>query len=245
MIEIQGRGEMENLQKSISVERAHEIFWSYIDTDEFVRAVVALRGSLGDKIAAVRIEKALKGPADLNLENSNNSDGRNFMFELIMAGRFAAAGYTPAFDKGPDVQISFAGLELAVQCKRPFSVAGLEQNIGKAIHQLKDGKADLNLIAVSVSRLLNDGDPGGIPEVAHRELGHPYLQKRHQIIAQQSKRCWFGKLERAGILFYAFTPIRCPQRPNYFIDRCESIFSLDPKEPTPTLFMSFAQSLKS
>jgi hypothetical protein len=216
MIEVRDNGGMEALQTSMPIDEAREIYWSYIDADEFVRAVATLRKSLGDEIAAAPIEKALKGPADLLLETANNNDGRNFMFELIMAGRLAGAGFRPSFDKGPDVHVEFAGLQVAIQCKRPFSENGLEKNIGKAIHQLKEGIADLNLIAVSVSRLLNAGDPDGIFEVPDREFGHAYLQARIDAIAEQSKRFWSGKMDRAGILFYAFTSIRCPGRPKFF-----------------------------
>ncbi len=116
----------------------------------------------------------------------------------------------------------------------PFSAAGLQQTIRKAIHQLEAGKTDLGLIAVSVSRLLNSGDPDSIPEVANHEDGHPYLQARIQQIAQQTERFWSGKLEqRAGILFYAFTPIRCQERPRFFPERAKRCYRSDPTESHP------------
>jgi hypothetical protein len=216
-----------------------------IDADEFVWAVTALRNSLGDELAAAPIEKSLNGPADLYLESAKNSDGRNFMFELIIGGRLAGAGFRPSFDKGPDVQVEFAGLQMGIQCKRPFSVAGLQPTIRKAIHQLEAGKTDLGLIAVSVSRLLNSGDPNSIPEVVNQEDGHPYLQARIQQIAQQTERFWSGKLERAGMLFYAFTPVRCQERPRFFPERCETLLPLGPGEVTSTLLKCFAQSLNA
>jgi len=211
-----------------------------------VRAVSALRTSLGDFAARARIERALNGPADLALESANNNEGRNFMFELIMAGRFAAAGFLPSFDKGPDIHLTFAGLEVAVQCKRPFSEAKLEQNIRKAIRQLRDGKADLNLITVSVSRLLCAGDPFGIPELADRKLCHPYLEATLENIVERTSRFWRGKMDRTGILFYAFTPFRCPGGPpNYFFARHEIISPVCGSEPTRTLLQCFAQALKA
>ncbi len=194
MIEVQARGGMEALEATIPYADAREIFWSYVDADEFVRAVEALRASLGDDAALAPIKEALNGPADVFLESANNSDGRNFTFELIIAGRLAGAGFRPSFDKGPDVQVEFAGLQVAIQCKRPFSASGLEKNIRKAIHQLEAGKAGLNLIAVSVSRLLNSGDPSSIPEVSHHELGHPYLQSEIHSIAEHTRRYSVGRL---------------------------------------------------
>ena len=245
MIEVEASGGMEALQATITFDKARESFWSYIDADEFVRAVSALRNSLGDKLAASPIEKALNGPADLFLESAKNSDGRNFMFELIMGGRLAGAGFHPWFEKGPDVQVEFAGLQVGIQCKRPFSAAGLQPAIRKAIHQLEGGNTDLGLIAVSVSRLLNSGDPNSIPEVVNHEDGHPYLKARIQQIAQQTERFWSGKLPRAGILFYTFTPIGCQERPRFFPERYEALLPLGPDEVTFTLLKCFAQSLNA
>ena len=209
-----------------------------------MRAVSAIRNCLGDEPAAAPIERALRGPADLFLEDAGNSVGRNFMFELLMAGRLAATGFIPSFDKGPDVQFEFAGLQVAIQCKRPFSTSGLEQNIRKALHQLEEAKTDLRLIAISVSRILNPGDPEDIPEVLHTELGHSYLQARVLDIAQQTKRFWSGKMDRAGILFYAFIPIRSRRENGYHPYRYEGLFPLcSTDEPTSTLLKCFAQSM--
>lgn len=245
MLKIEESGGMNALKAaSMPVGKVREILWSYTDSDEFVRAITALRKKLGDEITAAPLKRALKGPADLSLENATNSVGRNFMFELIMAGRFAAAGFQPAFDKGPDVQFEFAGLQVAVQCKRPFSKSGLQQNITDAIDQLKKGKADLNLIAVSTSRLLNSGYPKSIPEVLHRDEGRERLQAQICEVAKETERFWRNKLCDAGILFYAFIPIRCHQTPHYFLQRSEALFPLKSAGLTPTLLKCFAHSLK-
>jgi hypothetical protein len=102
-----------------------------------------LRACLGDDLPAAPLSNALNGPADLYLETHKNSQGRNFMFELIMGARLAKAGITPSFDKGPDLQFQFDGLRAAIQCKRPLTVEGLESTIGSAISQLKKDTADL------------------------------------------------------------------------------------------------------
>jgi hypothetical protein len=161
MLDVESRGAMEALQASVLWTRAREILWSYIEADEFVRAATSLRRRLGDHIPAAPIERALQGPTDLFLETAQNNTGRNFGFELVIAGRLAAAGLRPAFDSGPDISFEFAGLRVAVQCKRPLGLAGLEKNIGKAIAQFEAHNADLKLLALSVSRLVNAGDPEG------------------------------------------------------------------------------------
>ena len=245
MLDVNANRAIDDLQATIPIAAAREIFWSYIDADEFVRTMTALRNTLGDKAAVALIEKALNGPADLFQENPNNNAGRNFMFELIIAGRLAGAGFKPSFDNGPDVHVEFAGLQVGIQCKRPSSKASLEGNIRKALQQLKNGTAELNLIAISVSRLLNNGDPFRVPQVQRHEDGYPQLEARVRQIADETSRFWYGKLSPAGILFYAFVPFRCLAKPNYWPVRCETIYPLSNDPFTTTVLRSFAESLKT
>jgi hypothetical protein len=207
MIELQAEDDLQSLH-SISEAKRREILWSYVEADEFIRAVKPLRSFLGDDLPAVPIHRVLNGPADLSLETQTSSQGRNFMFEVIMGGGFANAGIIPAFDKGPDLQFNFQGLRVAMQCKRPFSREGLEETIGKAISQLRDDNAELSIIAISVSRLLNAGNPDDIPIVRDARAGQAYLNAKGREIADESRRFWKEKLERAGIFFYGYAPVR-------------------------------------
>jgi hypothetical protein len=226
MIELQGWDENLETLQNIAEGRRREIFWSYVEADEFVRAVRPLRSALGDELPAVPIKRALDGPADLSLETQRSSQGRNFMFELIMGGRLAKSGFVPAFDQGPDIQFNYRGLRVAMQCKRPFSIDGMEETIEKAISQLKNDGADLNIIAVSVSRLWNSGDPDEIPNVRDPTMGQAYLDARGRGIADETRRFWKEKLERAGIVFYGYAPV-CWQMENsrfgYAILRAETM----------------------
>jgi hypothetical protein len=245
MIEIQSSGGMEALD-NISPERSREIVWSYVEADEFVRAVDSLLTCLPKEILQKQLAKALKGPADLALESQRNSHGRNFMFELVIGGRLAAASLLPSFDRGPDLEFSFAGLRVAVQCKRPLSESGLGGTIKKAVSQLKKDKADLSLVAVSVSRLMNPGGLDTIPEVERPETAHQYLNERVRQIAFSTRRFWHGKIDRAGILFYAFTPIRWMQGKGHYgqiMERCEVLSPVTKGEPTETLLKSLAQTI--
>jgi len=120
----------------------------------------------------------------------------------------------------------------------------LERNVRKALHQFRGSSADLNLVALSVSRLINAGDPSKIPDVPDRERGHVYLQSRLLAIAQKTSRFSLGKVSRTGVLLYSFVPLRCPQGPQYFCDRCESMFSLSEiDELNSTLLRCLAQGL--
>lgn len=208
MIELQRWDEDLKTLQGIADERRREIFWSFVEADEFVRAVRPLREALGDELPAVPIKRALDGPANLFFETQRSSQGRNFMFELIMGGRLAKSGFLPAFDQGPDLQFHFRGLRVAMQCKRPFSRDGMEETIGKAIAQLKEDGADLSIIAVSVSRLWNVGNPDEISTVENPRAGQAYLDAMGRRIADESRRFWKERLERSGIFFYGCVPVR-------------------------------------
>jgi hypothetical protein len=54
-----------------------------------------------------RLSKALRGPADLDKETPQNADGRNYLFELVMAGLFKRAGLAVYLDRDEDVSFSF------------------------------------------------------------------------------------------------------------------------------------------
>jgi hypothetical protein len=196
-------------------EEGREIFSSYIEADEFVRALVALRPHDTSKLRE-QIALALKGPADLFLEDENSNHGRNFAFELIVGGRLALAGFPPEYGGQPDVGFQFANLHMGVQCKRPLSEKKLERHIRAAINQIEAASAYHGIVAVSVSRVINPGAPEMMPEVEDTEAGHEYLKTRIRGIATTSKRFWEEKNAPSaiGLYLYAFTPIRI-QRPRH------------------------------
>jgi len=245
MLGVESRNEMEALQASISKAKARETLWSYIEADEFVRTVTALRRCFGDHVPAAPLERALHGPADLFLERAQNSEGRNFGFELVIAGRLAAAGLVPAFDDGPDISFKFAGLRVAVQCKRPLGRAGLEKNIGKAISQLEADDADIKLVALSASRLVNAGDPKEIPEVETITDGHRFLEERLRCLAGETERFWVGKSARTAVWFYVFTPIRTLRPFGYHPYRRELLAPFVLDEFTRTIFTCLIQAIGS
>jgi hypothetical protein len=104
--------------------------------------------------------------------------------------------------------IQFRGRRVAMQCKRPFSRDGMEEIIGKAIAQLNEDDADLSIIAISVSQLWNSGDPDEIPTVGNPRADQAYLDAMGRQIADESRRFWKEKLERSGIFFYGYAPVR-------------------------------------
>jgi hypothetical protein len=223
MIALSSREDSAAAMEGISEEKGREILWSYLDADEFVRAVVPLRQSMSDKELLPVVERALLGPADLSRETPGNSAGRNFAYQLVVAGRLAEAGFTPEFTDATDVRFKYDGLDVAVECKRPWAFARLEKNIKAALRQLTKRKADLRIAAVSLSRLFNSGDPRAIPPVEQRADADVLLERLIHASAEATQGCWYGNHDGIGVWFYAFIPILCQESPRYLMTRYDAI----------------------
>jgi hypothetical protein len=226
MIEVQKSGGLPELQRTLPFDEAREIFWSYVEAEEFVRAISALRTYDHPDLRTI-LRSALKGPADLFLEKATTKQARDHLFELIMGGRIAAAGYQPYFNRGADISFNFATLHVDVECKRPLIEAGLEGLIRKGIDQLEQGKSELGIVAVSLSRIIVPGDPGSIPTVPNDEI-EAYLDQRFGEIIEPAKRFWESRPSPrlTGVWFYAFVPVRVfPGPPFYIPARLERVVS--------------------
>jgi hypothetical protein len=216
MVNAEARGEMWYLQQTMPFDAAREIFWSYVEADELVRALEALR-PYDDPNLRTQISLALQGPADLFLEDADSNQGRNFAFELIVGGRLAAAGFPPQYGGQSDVGFQFASLQMGIQCKRPLSEKKLERHIRAAINQVESASAYHGIVAVSLSRIVNPGDPERMPTVYDAEAGHEFLKRRVRAIAYSSKRFWEEKTATStvGLYLYAFTPLRIQRPPGF------------------------------
>jgi hypothetical protein len=226
MIEVQKSGGLPDLQHTLPVEEAREILWSYVEADEFVRAISSLRAYHNSNIRVI-LQSALKGPADLFLEKATTKPARDHLFELIMGGRIAAAGYRPHFDRGSDVSFDFATMRVDVECKRPLTEAGLEGLIRKGIDQLEQRNSEIGIVAVSLSRLIVPGNPEAIPTVPRGEI-EVYLDLRFREIIEPAKRFWESRPSSrlTGVWFYGFVPVRVlPGPPSYIPARLERIVS--------------------
>lgn len=182
VIDAQNTGIFETFRPGLSPREEREFFWSLVDGDELSRALISLRQVPGLDIRH-QLDRMLKGPVDVLEERADSgkatNDARNIAFELIMTGRLVASGFRPYVDKGPDIQFEFAGLQVAVQCKRLFSAKGLEKRTREAARQLDSAThADLKLAAISLSRLLTTGDPRALPPLTNGSAIFPYLRSR-------------------------------------------------------------------
>jgi hypothetical protein len=226
MIAAHESGQMEDLQQSMPYDQAREILWSYIEGDEFVRAVSALRGYYDSELRGV-LKSVLKGPPDLYLETGKTKQSRDRFFELIMAGRLAAVGYQPHFDRGVDVSFDFATMRVDLECKRPLTESGIEDAIAKGMEQLGRASGEMGFIALSLSRIIVPGDPEAIVTVPRGRV-QSYLEQRFSQIIEPARRFWESRNSRrfGGVWFYAFVPVRVDPGPPFYLPcRLERIAS--------------------
>src|ERR1035441_9113026 len=86
-----------------------EILTSYVEGIEFVDALKCLREKRVT-IPDALLKKTLAGPPDAVRENHTSNEGRNAMFELIMASMVARQDLVPVLGKtNPDVEFHFEG----------------------------------------------------------------------------------------------------------------------------------------
>jgi hypothetical protein len=106
------------------------------------------------------LQRALQGPARSRDERKETAHARNSMFELALAAEWKLLGGKVHIGE-PDITLSSREAEFAIECKRPFGEHSIRSNVKGAAEQL-EGKLDrdesrLGVIAVSVSRVLDDG----------------------------------------------------------------------------------------
>lgn len=140
-----------------------QLLWTLLEAQEFINACQQIKNI--DDIESVKLkirEAFIKGPKEPKFENSNTNFGRNIMFELNLAGKLNALGYKVKFDKNTDLICD--NKELLIQCKRPLNIKNINKNLAAANEQLikdlnalKENKSR-GIIAISISRVLNDGN---------------------------------------------------------------------------------------
>lgn len=100
----------------------------------------------------------VQGPAYSVIEDSDTNVYRNHLFELYLAAKLTEKGMT--IKKFEDVVFDFEGFEIAIQCKRPFSVNSVGKLVRAADRQFKVHnriETDPNvrgIIALSLDKIL-------------------------------------------------------------------------------------------
>ena len=202
-------GTLGEVVSNLSGEKRRQILWSFVESMEFADAVDALRRK-GCDIPREVLEKALKGPSDVSLEDETSNLGRNTMFEIAIAGRVAFA--TPRIGGEPDVFFEFENRQMFVQCKRVLSEASITKRINEAAGQLRrdllrsSDSRDCGLIAISLSRLINPGDKM-LVVATEDDLGRVLREEIVRVIKHHNPSFRSVKDPRtAGVLFHMATP---------------------------------------
>lgn len=241
-------GRLEQIAVDLNREKRREILWSFVESIEFVDALDALRTQDCDVSKAI-LQRALQGPADVYLEDSNSNLGRNTMFEIAIAGRAAHAGLKPQLGGEPDVFFEFAGRRMFVQCKRVFSEAAVVKRIFEAAKQLtRDLRAscdprDCGLVAISVSKIINRGDKmlvipteNDIAEVMRREIDA--LIKKHESACKEVRA---PKI--VGILLHIATPSFIEKENLFTVAQSATIYHI-PGKSDEALLRKLAKTIK-
>jgi|GEM_PF-6586342 len=113
-----------------------------------------------------KLKEIVKMPLRVIDENAKTgtNQGRNTLFELRLAARFAQSGYKPILSHDhPDILINTEGKEYVIECKRVYSERSFTRLVCEAIDQLTNNSLQsdpnrLGVVAISISRAFHKGD---------------------------------------------------------------------------------------
>lgn len=133
---------------------------AYGEVSEILRIHRGL-ASLYDSALRERLEKVLSGK-DGRPSPNEFDPARDTAFELLMASRLHAVGYTIDFSNDADLLVSIDGNALFVECKRLKSTSCVHNRICKGLKQLRrrydqpiSKKKGKGILALSISDLEN------------------------------------------------------------------------------------------
>jgi hypothetical protein len=188
------------------VNAAHE-------TDQIVRVYEGLHHSKDPDLTA-RLKAAVRGH-DLFVLDTEDRSGRDFMFELTVAAKFARHGYKINFGASADVDVVVDGVPLFVECKRPKSKGSVQRNIKKGLKQLVDRydaspapEAARGIVALSVGKVLNP-NLGLLEGITPKEVSELAARHNDLILYKHQKHWQSGQDKRTlGALLILDTPGR-------------------------------------
>ena len=141
---------------------------SIFEIHEFITVHESLKIIHPKKLSsiAIKLQKAVNGPIKSSDESAKSTAARNFLFEAIVAAKAhnPAKGASTILDARSDTGVYFHDKKIWIECKRVTSLEGIEKNVRKACNQLKNvfakniGSSHRGLVALDVSKILNNGD---------------------------------------------------------------------------------------
>ena len=192
-----------------------QLGWSLIEATEFVDIFKGLCNYTVQTELQDKLREALKGPVHPGREThaSSANKARNITFELNLASRLYRKGIPVHFRPNPDLLCKVNQRSIYIQCKRPFSVNSILDNIAKAYRQLTrdlNSSPDISprgVIAISISRVLNPGDKIAVAETEYD------LNKQISDDIQELGTTHFNRASKSivdtrilGVLFHLITP---------------------------------------
>lgn len=176
-----------------------------------------------------KIKVLFSGPEHSNDENpatSNNNSARNMSFELVIAARFAAAGYPIDFGTGTDADLFINDSPvLFVESTRISSSKKIKEGIDKKFGQLQNRYASVDpkmqkrgLIAISISKLINPRQK----LLSTRNVDHLLadLNKQVKTFIGDHERYWADRDENTvGVIVHFDVPAELTDENEYFICR--------------------------
>jgi hypothetical protein len=233
-------GTLDQIASGLAGERRREILWSFVESIELVDSLDALQKQ-GCSVPQTVLERALKGPADLFLEDQKSNLGRNTMFEIAIAGAVALAGLRPQLGGEPDVLFEFENRRILIQCKRVLSENTVPKRIAAAAKQLtrdisqSGDPRDCGVIAISISRLINPGDRI-LTFATESDMSETLRSEINAVIRRHEKALLdVGAPRIAGILFHLATPVYIDEHPLYALAHSSTIYPIPGKSDTALL----------
>ncbi len=178
------------------------------------------------------LRRVLHGPVLPNEEDENSNEGRNRLFELVVASKLWKAGLRPRVGDRPDLTCEVPGQLFYVECKRPMSKRGAQQSIGRARDMLAaeigaEPRAALGIIAMSLTKLLNPGDQ--LLVYRGEERGKEHLSRALEVAAESVRESWERlPSEIVGLFWHAIMPGLDEGIPLYVVAQFMNVHSVAP-----------------
>ena len=218
------------------------LVWSLVEGKGWTEIFQGLKG-YDPQVMSTLMRKAMKGPLYPQHETSNSNLARNTVFEMIMGSRFRLAGANLKLGgQRADLLIDHFGSNIYGECKRPQSEQGIEENIAKAVDQLRhrfasDPRPDSSagFIAIDISKAVSSGSKW--LQVEREDDIQPNLSNEavrlHKLYAHDYEREDDPRV--LGVLYYILAPVRVakPQGPPLIAASQIDVFHRDVREVFP------------
>ncbi len=187
----------------IGKEKMVRFQWATQELDDYLQLYEFLR-NVTHRNFIDKLERSLKGPDENKNEDKDKGAsmaGRNYMFELVMAAKFAQLGFEVSFDGKADVILSSNEMTIHVECKQALgkNMDNLLEEAFKQIRRRCDHalvkKSQFGIGVIGLTRYISQESNINGPLVADSE----YLGKLLKEIISKMNFSYFRKKFPQGI----------------------------------------------